>query len=322
MKKTAKLSIFLRVAGGMAVLLAFLCPASAQSWRYHSTARFVIAYSPEEKNLALHVLGKLQSYQAELSQRLGFSPERAIQVYLCPTQSSFDRLTGGAVPHWGAAAANPAQWRIFLKSPGASPGAELEPFTIEHELVHLTLAELSWPQRLPRWFDEGAAILLSQETRHANPTVISRAMATGSLVSFDEIESLLSFPDARAGLAYTESYHAVNFLVKRFGTEAIKKFAQALAHEPDGRQAFHAAFGEDLWDFEVEYFDYLREQFRWYFLLDESVLWGGAILVLVIAAYLVTRWRTKNKVAEWEKEEPDEESEEWSRDVKDKPPEV
>ena len=279
------------------------CTVFPQDWRYHSTARFVIAFSTPDKNLALQTLAKLQRQQAQLSQQLDFQPGRVITAYLCPTQSAFDRITGGAIPHWGEAAADHQHWRIFVKAPRASTGKALDWQTLAHELAHLMLAEIADPHHLPRWFNEGAAILLAGETRHVDPLAISRAMTTNSLVTFDEIEALLSFPNEQAALAYSESYHAVKFLVRRHGAQAIKKFAQAFTTHEDARAAFREAFGEDLWDFETAYFDHLRRDFRWYVLLDESLLWGGVVLVLVIAGYFATRWRNMRKTREWEQEE-------------------
>ncbi len=277
--------------------------AVSQTWQYHSTARFVIAYSPSEKKLATRVLDELQLQQQSLSQQLQFQPERAITVYLCPTQAAFDRITGGVIPHWGAAAADPQQWRIFLKSPAASSNKELDGQTAKHELAHLMLAEMAYPKPLPRWFNEGAAILLAGETDHVDPLTISRAMTTNSLLTFDEIEAMLSLPHAQAALAYSESYHAVKFLVRRHGAEALQKFAEALAVHSAARPAFRAAFGEDLWDFEIAYFDHLRQDFRWYVLVDESLIWGGVILVLVVMGYAATRWRNRKKLQEWEAED-------------------
>jgi hypothetical protein len=296
--------------------LLFLFPASAVAqnpaginWHYHSSASIVVAYREADQTLALRVLSELQQRQQLLARRLEYQPRRVITVFLCPTPAIFDHMTGGGVPHWGEAAANTAQWRIYLKTPAASDSRELLPVTVTHELAHLCLAEIASPNQLPRWFNEGAAIFLSNEPRHADPTIISRALLTNSLVDFEEIDDLLTFPNARAALAYAESYHAVNFMAKRFGSGAIRKFAQTLGQTPDTREAFQNACGEDLWNFEAEYFDFLRQQFRWYFLLDESVLFGGAILILVIAGFFVTRWRTRKKVKEWEVEDRDDEEE-------------
>jgi len=278
------------------------------SWRYHSASSFVVAYHEADKILAIRILGELQQRQRQLAQRLDYQPRRVITVFLCPTQEIFDHKTGGVVPHWGEAAANTAQWRMFLKTPAASNSDELLSVTVTHELAHLCLAELALPNQLPRWFNEGAAILLSNESRHADPTIISRAILTNSLVEFDEIDDLLSFPNARAALAYAESYQAVNFMAHRFGAQAIRRFAQAFGAQNDARQAFQAAFGVDLWNFETEYFDDLRRRFRWYFLLDESVLFGAVILILLIAGFFITRRRSRKKLQEWEKDEEDEEN--------------
>jgi hypothetical protein len=282
-------------------------------WHYHATSRFVIAYREQDRTLAIRILDELQHRQKQLADRLGYQPRRIVTVFLCPTQEIFDRMTGGVVPHWGEAAANIAQAQIFLKTPAASQTRELLPVTVIHELAHLCLAELAIPTQaeeeipnsLPRWFSEGAAILLSGEHRHTEPTVISRAILTNSLIEFEEIDDLLSFPSARAGLAYAESYHAVNFMARQYGPEALRKFAQAFAEHDDAREAFHAAFNEDLWDFEIAYFDYLRQHFRWYFLLDETFLFGSVIVMLLIAGFIITRWRTKKKLKEWENEAGD-----------------
>ncbi len=279
------------------------------NWHYHSTSSFVIAYREADQTLAIRVLGELQERQRQLAQRLTYQPRRMITVFLCPTQYVFDRMTGGSVPHWGEAAANTAQWRIYLKTPAASDTRELLPSTVTHELAHLCLAEIAHPNTLPRWFNEGAAILLSNEARPADPAIISRALLTNSLVDFEESDDLLSFPNARAALAYAESYQAVSFMTERFGNDAVQNFAAAFSQTNDSQQAFQSAFGEDLWNFEAEYFDYLRRHFRWYFLLDESFLFGGIILILVIAGFFVTRWRVKKKLKEWENEEKEDKEE-------------
>lgn len=289
-------------------LFLFQLPAVAQSpaginWHYHSTSNFVIAYREADHTLAIRVLGELQERRRQLAQRLAYEPRRVITVFLCPTQYIFDRMTGGGVPHWGEAAANTALWRIYLKTPAANNARELLPATVTHELAHLCLAELAQPNTLPRWFNEGAAMLLSNEARPTDPILISRALLTKSLVDFEEIDDLLSFPNIRAALAYAESYQAVNFMTQRFGEEAITKLARAFAEQPEPRQAFQTAFAEDSWNFETKYFDFLRRRFRWYFLLDESFLFGGIILILLIAGFLVTRWRTRKKMKEWENEE-------------------
>lgn len=284
-------------------LSAFAQNPAGIEWHYHSTLNFVMAYREADHALAIRVLDELQQQQRQLAQRLAFQPRRAITVYLCPTQYVFDRMTGGGVPHWGEAAANTAQWRIYLKTPAANNARALVPATVTHELAHLCLAELAEPNSLPRWFSEGAAILLSNEARPADPMLISRALLTHSLVDFEEIDDLLSFPNVRAALAYAESYQAVNFMTQRFGAHAITKFVRALATQPEPRLAFQAACAEDLWDFETAYFDFLRQRFRWYFLLDESFLFGGIILLLLIAGFLVTRWRRKKKIKEWEAED-------------------
>lgn len=277
-------------------------PASL-NWHYHSSSSFVVAYREADETLAIRVLGELQERQRQLAQRLAFQPRRVITVFLCPTQYIFDRMTGGGVPHWGEAAANTALWRIYLKTPAANNAREVLPATVTHELAHLCLAELAQPHALPRWFNEGAAMLLSNEARPADPILLSRALLTKSLVDFEEIDDLLSFPNVRAALAYAESHQAVRFLTQRFGEDAITKLARALAEQPEPRQAFLTAFTEDLWNFETEYFDFLRRRFRWYFLLDESFLFGGIILILLVAGFLVTRWRTRKKMKEWENEE-------------------
>ncbi|MDZ7266870.1 MAG: peptidase MA family metallohydrolase [candidate division KSB1 bacterium] len=297
----------LRLAGGCAaaVVLLLAPPLRPQDWQYLHAGRFTLAHVASEEKLAAGLLVELERQQQQLSERLQFRPRRPLTVFLCPSQYSFDYLTRHLVPDWGEAAVDVNGGRMFLKSPAANRGRELQPATLRHELVHVMLAEMVVPHRAPRWFDEGVATWLSGETQHVSPTLISSAMATHSLLSFDAIEELLTFPNPRAGLAYSISFHAVNYLVQQYGEAALVQYARSLAAQGDPRAAFQAAFQKDLWDFEAEYFDYLRANFRWYFLLDENVLWSLALLLLVVAGFIATRRRIRRRMREMQEEDRD-----------------
>lgn len=271
-------------------------------WQYHATHDFIVAYTAPDSPSARETLRWFQLSYERLQPRLGNLQGPAV-IFICADRSTFNRLSRGAAPDWGDGLADPRQRRILLLSPRTA--RVRRPFThlVAHELVHLLMYDLAGGRPVPTWLAEGAAIYLAGDSEHGDPVLVSRAILTRSLIPFDEIDEVLQFEAARANLAYEQSYQAVRFLVQRHGAIAVRRLCAALATAAGPAAAFEACFGENLVDFEIAYFDWLRRNYRWQFLLDASMITWAMIIILFILAIVALRWRTRRKIAEWEKEE-------------------
>ncbi len=107
---------------------------------------------------------------------------------------------------------------------------------LAHELAHVVLADRFDTDALPRWLDEGMAILADPaEKRRGHSRGVRRAMATGSYFRLPELLSLSDYPPAsRWATFYDQSAALVEYLVARQGHERFVEFVEiSLEHGYD-----------------------------------------------------------------------------------------
>lgn len=285
-------------------VIAFFCANEAvdAQWHYRATREFVIAYTSSDANTSAQTLGLLQQTYQRLQKVLQDSLKAPIVVFVCADREAFNSLSGGRAPDWGDGLADLMNRRMLVLSPLATVYRRPLGDVVAHELIHFMMHDMVSEKHVPVWLAEGAAIYYSGETKHSDPILISRAILTNSLVAFDELDQVLKFEAARASLAYQESYQAVRFLIQRHGEAAVREICKKLRASTDLNGAFKESFSEDLIDFETAYFDWLRQNYRWQFLLDASMITWAVIIILLAVAIVAVRWRTRRKIAEWEKE--------------------
>lgn len=275
---------------------------------------FTLFFHPVDQAYAAHVAAVIHGAQSRLQQELSLSSMRGSQVVVAWDPSHFYRLAGSGTPHWAGAVANVEARRIVLKSPrwgDAEPDAGA---TIRHEMTHLAVGRITRGKRIPVWLEEGLAVHLSGLPYHAHMqeggTSLARAMATGSLLSLDELESLHGFSSLNADLAYQEAESAVRFLLERHGRVALMHTLTQVGRGKEFSSAFDAATGGAFFRFEMEWRAWLKKQRGLYFLMDfSSWVWGG-ILVLAALVWWMRRRRAKRILAQWSREEQDDEQDE------------
>ncbi len=274
-----------------------------QVWQQISEGSFICYFQNNEIKVCQKLLTSLASSSQQLSQQLGIELDRPVAVYLAPSQRSFDELVGHPVPAWSDAITLPASNMIVLKSPTwSAPRRELAGIAT-HELVHVLLHRALKDRTIPRWLDEGLAVYYSGDKAYASSSQVSRALLTESLLSLDEIDHVLTFRADVAQLAYQQSYLAVVFLIKNYGIEAIRQIIDRLAAEEQFDQALVQVIGSDLWEFEQEWLRYIRQQYRWHFLVDfDNYLWVF-VLLLLVAGFILIRRRNRRIIEQWSSED-------------------
>jgi hypothetical protein len=100
--------------------------------------------------------------------------------------------------------------------------------TLGHELTHLVLADLSAEKNLPRWLDEGIAILADSPTKQVQHRQdLKRALQSGGEFRLLELVSLGDYPSAeRWGAFYGQSASLVQYLVEQRGEQQFVAFVQ------------------------------------------------------------------------------------------------
>lgn len=277
--------------------------ASEPTWRTFATRYFNIYYQPSDSLNAIQAADILADELPVISRELNVALESPIGVFIAPTRSSFIKLTGGNVPHWGEAVADPAKQIIILKSPRWSRPSMNVRIILVHELVHILVQKRAGNASVPRWLNEGMAIYFSGETSHYGGKEVSRAQLTDQLIPLATIDQVLSFETLRAQLAYQESYLAVVYIADQYGESALPKLLQSLSEASDLNLAFQKTFGLSVLQFEREWHAYLKQKYHWSIFSEfESVLWIGATLLVFLAFWLIVR-RNRRTVKKWEEEE-------------------
>jgi hypothetical protein len=286
------------------LLLAYTESASQTNWYTLESSLFRIYYSQEDEKRAEELSTLLDKAYADLASKIGLEIDTTVSVFLSPTDEIFDQLTGKLIPDWGEGIADPVRNLIVLRSPKLSQNQIRFPKLVKHELIHILVGQsLQHPDAIPRWFNEGIAIYFSHEEGFSVGQAISKALISNSIIPLDEIDDVLKFQQAKARLAYEESYSAVLFLEEEFGYDDLIRLIRELRTGKSFDEAFLDIFGVEFFAFEWDWNQAIEKKYRWRFLFDfETYLWI-LILFLFILVIVAIRIRNRKILRKWEKEE-------------------
>jgi len=225
------------------------------------------------------------------------------RIYIAKSESEFAPLTRGRVPEWGVGVALLGSRTIVMRQPEnliVSP--EFKRILI-HEAAHLGLDVASGYRWVPRWIHEGFAMWQSQEWRLGQDVLLAKALVTGSFIPLSELDEVNQFHRAKAGLAYTESFLALNFFVDEFGRQGFVEFVTLLREGTPFTESFFRATGLSYWEFQKLFESYAKHKYHILFVLtDPSILWFLLVLLFVMA-FIWKKRQNRKRLKEWERME-------------------
>lgn len=192
-------------------------------------------YQPEMNNFAKMIARKAPSAKKAMESSLGQTLNQEITIMISPSQE-FSKIQPGYPPEWASATAYPEQNLIFLK-PLARANIENYNQTFRHELAHIFIHHRLKGHRVPRWFDEGLAVVFSAEFSFEKFRILAQIGLSGKFIPFEKIDHSFPFNSQLAQLAYLQSQDMVGFLMEDLGRE---KFQQLLDRVADGEDFFKA----------------------------------------------------------------------------------
>ncbi len=276
--------------------------------RILQTPQVSIHYPPHLKPRAVQMAEMSPAIIDSLKRKLGLPFDLQPTVVAAPDRTSFHRLGGR---DGFTAFAIPRRQLVVLDLSRLDQHAGDLYGTLKHEYAHLVLHQAIARRRLPRWLDEGVAQWtsdgLSEYLPAARRPVLPQAAAAGRLFFMDEIAD--GFPDDPTGLqlAYEQSRDFVNYLVRRFGEEALRGLLQSLAAGAGPQEAFEEAIGIDLAVVEDDWRAGLHSPGSWLANLAGHVygLLFFAAAVATVGAYLRFLYRKRHyRAGEDEDPEP------------------
>ncbi|GIW20122.1 MAG: hypothetical protein KatS3mg065_0418 [Chloroflexota bacterium] len=190
---------------------------------------------------------------AEAEALLGVREERPIDFFIYADEQAFyDALGPGTRENVGGQANAEIRTLFAQIGPGLLDSSWVG-VVIPHELTHLVFdTAVRNPYHFPpRWLNEGLAVYLSEGYAASDRSAVLAAARDGSLVPLSGLTA--QFPTRREAffLAYSESVSAVDFLVRRFGRDALVALVRSYAAGVTDDEAFRAALGVDAAGFEA-----------------------------------------------------------------------
>lgn len=191
---------------------------------------------------------------------------------------------------------------IIVKSRALHQPTSSFPGTLRHELVHVLLARNSAPGYVPRWFNEGLAMMLAGELHWSAPLRLTRMQASGNIIKYAHLDFAFASGDARlVHNAYAQALSMTQFLRDEIGDDNFWKLIQDLDEHPfdDLVQTYASMTPRELWQ--------AWRDSLWAVALVVSLMSGFTafqlMAVLVIVAYWRKRRQARVKLAQWEVEE-------------------
>jgi hypothetical protein len=199
-------------------------PESALAWLVRETRNFRIYYiDPALGEKAAEAAEAVRSHQAKRwgssAARVPWSPR--CDIYLYPSADDFAKQTGQpesspGFSTMGINANRVISRRVNLR--GDHP--QLLTAVLPHEVTHVVLADLFTEQQIPRWADEGIAVLAEPKSEQLSRAAeLTGPLKDGKVFKLSELMAI-DYPNEESwNLYYAQSVSLTQFLVSE-GTPA------------------------------------------------------------------------------------------------------
>jgi len=174
---------------------------------------------------------------------------------------------------------------------------------LRHEVTHVLLARAAGGAPLPRWFQEGVALLAARDWRLADGERLLVGGIRGVPPSTADLERAFAGEGYAVETAYAVAGALVGELVQREGQGVVAGIAAGVASGRSFEEAFAVATGEPLDRFEASFWRRFQWRYRWVpFLTSGGTLWL-AITSLALLAIARRRRRDAELRRRWEAED-------------------
>ncbi len=286
-----------------AVACAVIClVASSSVGATLERGQLRLQYAEGQEAVALETMEVLQSGLRTYSSRLpaGVDP---IHVHICQTIEEFRGLSGGLPAMRVEGFARSREGIIVLKAPRLLSTGSNYAAIARHELLHVLLARNTDPDNLPRWLNEGIAMILSRENRWGTMFSMARIYTGGRVIEYEDLPYVFNAPGNETvfGDAYVQSLSMTRYLQSQVGQERFWAMVRGL-QSGSFEEALRAQTGVTL----EEFFDAWRASL-WRTALISSIVTGLSIFqvaaLLLVVGYLRRRARNRRIVQTWDEED-------------------
>jgi len=297
-----------RIACVACALLAVLAMRAPGAEIVRSGIR--VTFSKGHERYAEEVHEIVRALAEELRTSLGLSLPAGITVSLVG-QAEFDGELGPERAELFTAFARPGERSATIHMGKATSGGAFNfRRVLRHEIVHLAIGELERQggTSVPRWLDEGLAMLYGDMPFEMDRGELATASYAGGLIPFGRLTD--DFPQegkTEVNLAYLESESAARFLRDMKGELALRRLLRSLGSGDSFGTALAAVYGLSTDEFDARWRASLSSGSR---VLDWIRAYPGRaslfayMALFVLVAWVVQRIRRARRSEELDRERP------------------
>ncbi len=209
-------------------------------------------------------------------------PGPPIRVVLAPESSPLAK----SAPSWVSGYTDGVSNVVVLlpeRTPSYPDGGLEE--VLAHEVAHVLIYRATAGRRIPRWFNEGVAMLAGRSWRLRDQTELALGLLSGDKVPLFMLDDLFEGDRWQVERAYALSGALVQDLLDRYGTglpaALFSRVAQGLSFD----EALRRTTGASLVDVGEAFWARQGVLKRWIpILTSTAVLWLGIALLAIVAA--------------------------------------
>jgi hypothetical protein len=265
-----------------------------------------LAYPKELSHWVTPLLDEAITFRELARARLGADVRKKVHVRLGADPAQMAELApiDAPYPKYAVGVAYSRAGLVLLTEEPLHPASDHDLLAVlRHELAHVALHDAVGGRHVPLWFNEGVAIHLARENAFARTRTLWTATVSGNLISLRDLDQ--RFPSDIVGtpLAYAQSADVVRFLLRQQDEERFSLLVRRVARGQSFDRALYDSYGLDLYGLELQWQQDVNSRYSlWPILLSGSMVWAGAV-VLVVVAWRRNRRRMRITLARWAREE-------------------
>jgi hypothetical protein len=187
-----------------------------------------------------------------------WSPKCEVHVYA--TAAAFSRETGQRPESPGFSTISMGDGRVVARRINLrADHANVVDAVLPHEVTHVVLADLFPTEQIPRWADEGMAVLAEPAKEQAlRAADLEQPLASGRVFPVDKLVSMDYPQDESWSLYYAQSVSLTRFLVESGSPDRFVKFVR-LAQQSGAEPAVRSVYGiRDFGELHERWVEYAR----------------------------------------------------------------
>lgn len=263
-------------------------------------------YHPSIRERVQPLIDDAATTRTALTEWVGQPVLSEVRVVVARTPGEMATLAppNAPYPDYAAGVAYPEIGLVLLTIKPVHPNSQQDLGEVfRHELAHVALEDAVSGRPIPRWFNEGFAVVASGETSFPRMRALVSATLSDNLLTLSQLERTFPLQEWQAEIAYAEAADVVRFLIRR---EEKHRFRGLISRLRDGEtmdSALLNSYGAETAMLESEWRNEVAKRYTFYpVLFSGSVIWMGTLGLFAFG------WRKKRKkaaatLARWAREE-------------------